>query len=45
MEKKLEWTFFELAVQEGILLKPCPAYTHELNGVAERYEKTTFSET
>lgn len=32
--------FFELAKQKGIFLKPAPAYTHELNGVAERYNRT-----
>lgn len=32
--------FYNFAKQEGIYLKPGPSYTHELNGVAERYNKT-----
>lgn len=32
--------FFNFVKQEGIYLKPAPAYTHELNGVAERYNRT-----
>lgn len=36
----LNKNFFELAHQYGIIIKPCPAYTHELNGVAERYNRT-----
>ncbi|RVE41307.1 hypothetical protein evm_014045 [Chilo suppressalis] len=32
--------FFKLCKQEGIYLNPAPPYTHELNGVAERYNRT-----
>lgn len=35
--------FFKLAKVEGIYLKPGPAYTHELNGVAERYNRTIMN--
>ena len=33
-------SFFEFAKEKGILIKPCPAYVHELNGTAERYNRT-----
>jgi len=31
---------FKFAKEKGILIKPCPAYVHELNGTAERYNRT-----
>jgi Integrase core domain. len=31
---------FQFAKEKGILIKPCPAYVHELNGTAERYNRT-----
>ena len=31
---------FIFAKEKGILIKPCPAYVHELNGTAERYNHT-----
>ena len=32
--------YFNLAKKKGIYLRPCPPYTHQLNGVAERYNRT-----
>lgn len=32
--------FLDLAKKEGIYIRPCPPYTHQLNGVAERYNRT-----
>ncbi|KAG6438785.1 hypothetical protein O3G_MSEX000222 [Manduca sexta] len=38
----LNRNFFEFSKQKGIYIKPCPAYTHQLNGVAERYNRTVM---
>ncbi|KAK9688540.1 hypothetical protein QE152_g35275 [Popillia japonica] len=35
--------FYELAKREGIYIRPSPPYTHELNGVAERYNRTIMN--
>lgn len=32
--------FYSFAKNKGIWLRPSPAYTHELNGMAERYNRT-----
>lgn len=31
---------YSFASQKGIMIKACPAYVHELNGTAERYNRT-----
>ncbi|CAK1597951.1 unnamed protein product [Parnassius mnemosyne] len=31
---------FQFAKEKGIIIKPCPAYVHQLNGTAERYNRT-----
>jgi len=31
---------FQFAKEKGIIIKPCPAYVHELNGTAERYNRS-----
>ncbi|CAB3248534.1 unnamed protein product [Arctia plantaginis] len=31
---------FRFAKEKGIVIKPCPAYVHELNGTAERYNRS-----
>lgn len=31
---------FQFAREKGIIIKPCPAYVHELNGTAERYNRS-----
>lgn len=35
--------FYGLAKREGIYIRPSPPYTHELNGVAERYNRTIMN--
>jgi len=30
----------QFAKEKGIIIKPCPAYVHELNGTAERYNRS-----
>lgn len=37
--------FYELAIQEGIYFKTWPTFTHEFNGVAERYNQTIMNQT
>lgn len=34
---------FKLASKKGILIDPCPPYVHELNGVAEKFNRTIMS--
>ncbi|CAH2088829.1 unnamed protein product [Euphydryas editha] len=34
---------FGFARDKGILIKPCPAYTHELNGTAERFNRSIIN--
>lgn len=31
---------YEFAREKGIKITPCPGYVHELNGVAERFNRT-----
>ncbi|KAF2892764.1 hypothetical protein ILUMI_13408 [Ignelater luminosus] len=31
---------FQFAKEKGIIIKPCPPYVHELNGTAERYNRS-----
>lgn len=31
---------FQFAKEKGIIMKPCPAYVHELNGTAERCNRS-----
>lgn len=31
---------FQFAREKGIIIKPCPAYVHQLNGTAERFNRT-----
>lgn len=31
---------FQFTKEKGILIRPCPAYVHELNGTAERYHRS-----
>lgn len=35
--------FYKLAKDKGIYLRSCPLYTYELNGVAERYNRTIMN--
>ena len=32
--------FYKFAKEKGIILNNCPAYVHELNGTAERFNRT-----
>ena len=34
---------FRLAKEKGILIEPCPPYVHELNGTAERYNRSVMN--
>ena len=34
---------FQFAKEKGILIKTCPAYIHELNETAERYNRTLMN--
>lgn len=36
----LNQNFYKFAKEEGIYIKPAPPYTHQLNGVAERFNRT-----
>ena len=36
----LNGNMFQFARQKGIVIKPCPAYVHELNGTAERFNRS-----
>lgn len=33
----------QIADGRGIILEPCPPYTHELNGTAERYNRSIMN--
>ncbi|KRT85004.1 hypothetical protein AMK59_208, partial [Oryctes borbonicus] len=35
--------FYEFMKQQGIYLRSCPPYPHQLNGVAERYNRTIMN--
>ncbi|CAG4952243.1 unnamed protein product [Colias eurytheme] len=34
---------FQFAKEKGIIIKPCPAYVHQINGTAERYNCTLMN--
>ena len=36
-------SMYKLIREKGILLEPCPPYVHELNGTAERYNRTNMN--
>lgn len=39
----LNKNIFEFTRNKGIKVDPCPAYVHELNGVAERFNRTIMN--
>lgn len=36
---------YEFTKQKGIIIEPCPPYVHELNGTAERYNRSVMDTT
>ncbi len=41
--KYLNNKIYELANEKGIMIEPCPPYVHELNGVAEKFNRTIMN--
>ena len=35
--------FYKFAIEKGIIMNNCPAYVHELNGTAERFNRTIMN--